>query len=205
MNSTPILLAALLLVPMSRAEETSGTGGSGLEEAVAAASPPESRPAKSMAKAYAWAVGSTVVPIAIAYPMLNKENPTDREDLIGWPLMISGIFIGPSMGQFYAGSYLNGTGGIVVRAASVIGLVMAFSDCPLFDNGDESCGETGERVAAGIYTAGVLYSLVETYFAVNRANERARKAALSNTSLSPILYPTPDGRLIPGLAMSASF
>lgn len=207
MKPKSFLLVGLFLAALSHADTPSGAEVALPNDPVTAS--PEVRPVKSHAVAYAWVVGATVIPIAIAYPMLNKDNPTDREDIIGWPLMISGILIGPSVGQFYAGSWVRGIGGILFRSASAYGLMMAFSDCPLFDNGDESCGETGERVAAGIYVVGALYSLIDTYFAVNRANERARRRYESRTSLSPILLPVRDDRritgLAPGLALSARF
>ena len=172
--------------------------------------PPEAFQApKTNLTAYALGVGLWLVPVAIAYPMLNKDNPTDREDLIGWPLLFSGLFIGPSAGQFYAGSWAKGFAHLGVRLGGLglagYGASVEFSDC--FNHEDCASDEANlfYALGLGVYGAGVLYSLIDTHRAVDRANERARKRFESRMSLSPALLPVGKGSFAPGLALRATF
>jgi hypothetical protein len=210
MQSMPLLLAALLLlVPISRADEQPGTEAKAVEDAVAAAAPPEFTPVKSHLAAYAWAVGATVLPMAYyAYAGFNQHYGYKRA--IPLTILGTGLVVGPSAGQFYAGSWGKGLVGVGIRVAVVpvgalVGGIMAiaadnepFNDLAAFGAGMLLVGGAG-------YIVGTVYSMKDTPRAVERANERARKEFEAKLSLSPMLYPTRDGRFVPGLAFNASF
>jgi hypothetical protein len=181
MHRSSFVLAILLLVPVARADDST---------LVPAAIPP----AKNAAMAYTLAFGATVLPIAASILIFESEGP------VGSSMTIGALWLGPSAGQFYARSPVTGFLGTGLRVGGSL-IVASSIGAMIGDNADAS----SFLVGFSIFTAGTLYSLVDTYFAVNRANERARKAALSNASLSPMLYPARDGRLIPGLATRVSF
>jgi hypothetical protein len=124
-------------------------------------------------------------------------------------LILSGIFVGPSVGQFYSGSVGAGLGATGLRVAGaglmVAGLIRALSACNLDDDGQCNAGEGEAWAGLFLFGGGVLYSLIDTKFAVDRANEKARKASGIRTSFAPALFPTREGGIAPGLAFSASF
>jgi hypothetical protein len=163
-------------------------------------------PPKSHAMAYGLMLAGTVVPVAAAFALPSGEAALT--------LAFGGLLIGPSAGQFYAGSGGRGLAGVGIRALGLpVGLIVG----GIMANGasDEPFAELvnflgGMMLGAGVmWVIGTTYSVIDTPRAVNRANERARRAFLSNASLSPVLYPARDEhnvmRWAPGLAFSASF
>lgn len=154
---------------------------------------------------------------------VRRDDPADRRGpigsrrRIGGPARRGGLFLGPSAGQFYAGSYAKGAAATGFRLAAIpAGFLGGFMVTYLSGSSDDGDGfsglqamaafATGALVAGGaVLAVGTVYSLVDTKFAVDRANERARKKSESRTSLSPVLYPARAGRVIPGLAFTTSF
>jgi hypothetical protein len=115
---------------------------------------------------------------------------------------VGAMIVGPSIGQIYAGSTLPAVGGMVARGVGAV-LLGQSDDCSV----EDCSGLNDGKYMLGIllFGGGIVYGIVDTKFAVDRANDRARKAALSTANLSPMVYPTRDGRLAPGLAFNASF
>jgi TM2 domain-containing membrane protein YozV len=164
---------------------------------------PEFRPVKSYGAAYLWMFGATILPI-VGGSMLAASPGSEG---LAAALILSGIFVGPSAGQFYAGSVGAGLVATGLRVAGgglmLVGLIQAIG-CSWGD-GPCNAGEAEALVGLLVFGGGTLYSLIDTKFAVDRANEKARKTSGIKASFAPALYPTREGRLIPGLAMSASF
>jgi hypothetical protein len=181
MRPSSFILAILLFVPVARAEDSN---------MVPAAVPP----AKDPAMAYTLAFGATVLPLVASFLIFDSDGP------VGTWMNVGALWVGPSAGQFYAGSPVTGLLGTGLRVGGSFLVASSISDM-IGDNADASSFLAGLT----IFTAGTLYSLVDTHFAVKRANQRARKAALPKTSLAPMLYPTRGGRLAPGMAACLTF
>ncbi len=111
----------------------------------------------------------------------------------------AGLSPGPSLGQFYAGSYWQGTAVIAARTTSVVLLVYGYGlsgdnsgcydDCPWNDG--------GPFIKAGWATLGIgfLYSLIDTHFAVQRATQKGtwEKPFAEGIQLAPILARNANG------------
>lgn len=179
----------LLLLPLSLAAAAAVSKETGEpKSAVEPAAESEYRPAKSVAVAYAWAVGGTV---------------------LGAPLLGLGLIVGPSLGQYYAGSPEQGTRGMLMRLAGA-GLVYAG-----LVHGIGTMGDAGSESDAyvesvllyggiGLFFWGAAYSLWDTHRAVDRFNARGKAAGI-RAFLSPALFPRGDGRVIPGFAARVGF
>jgi hypothetical protein len=163
-------------------------------------------PPKSRAAAFGWMVAGTVGPVAAALMLPESEA--------AFFLGAGGVVIGPSVGQFYAGSLGTGFQGIGIRLLGLpVGLVLGgLMASGASDEGFAALAAFlgGMMIGGGVmWIAGTTYSLIDTPRAVDRANERARRALFSNVSLSPMFYPTRDERNVmrwaPGLAFNASF
>ena len=158
------------------------------------------RPADEAA-AYAWALGATLVPIAMGGYLANEDIAGGVAGL----MIFAGALGGPSAGQFYAGSTSQGWGGIGLRAGGgllmVAGIVEAIDDICFMGGAGEGCegdGDDGTVLAvAGLMVAGAgtLYSLVDTHFAVRR-NQAAWTAA--RLELAPVLALTGAGDMAYG-------
>jgi hypothetical protein len=222
------LLSALLLAPMARGE-ASGTvthadSGSVLNPVDPSVPLPQIllrlprdpdpswRPPKSQAAAYSWAAGATLVPVAIALPLILRNGATDGNKVVGAIFLGSGLLVGPSAGQLYAGSENTAVAGMLIRGVGP-GLSMLIEAIKVFDDPfyrcDSKCEasqiKTFAKFALVSFSIGTAYSLWDTHRAVNRANESARKAPVVKTSFAPALLPVGDGRLAPGLAFNARF
>lgn len=141
--------------------------------------------------AYGLSVGGTLVPMYLA--MTSQAQPNPRDDWFVTTAMITAV-IGPSLGQFYSESWAQGVVGVAIRFVG-IGLV----------KGGLSGGLSGEgQVVVGIavVTGGALYSLVDTHFSVQRANEKFK---MQHFGFSPELFPSNNGGLKPGLLAWAKF
>jgi hypothetical protein len=155
------LCAALLLPSFSRAQATGA-----LFSAPAVEDEEESSGRGGALSPLVLALAATAGPIA-AGAALSPYN----EGISGL-LIFSGMFIGPSVGQFYAGSIGHGWAGIGIRGAGAaigaVGFVMALSDafCGL-DNGEcsDKHGATPAILFFGgglTYVGGVLFSLIDS-------------------------------------------
>lgn len=153
---------------------------------------------KSHLVAYASAILGTAVPIA-AGSMLGEAN--ENSNLAPW-LIVGGIFIGPSTGQFYAHSPGQG---LLASGARFGGAFLLLSG--MFASwGDEEAdpGEGTGRVLLGaaLFAGGTLYSVFDTWLAVDRYEQRARSDAYG---FSPTLQLDKEGGLRPGAMAFARF
>ncbi len=165
---------------------------------------------KSYAAAYAWMLGATAIPIYAGSYMLSSSHHEQGEE-IGAALILGGILIGPSAGQYYAGAPGPATGALVLRLAGgglvLIGLIKAFSNC-FWESSSCNSGSGEALLGTVLFASGSAYSLIDTKFAVDRYNRRERERAAVRTSFSPALFPVGEGSnrsYAPGLAFTASF
>jgi hypothetical protein len=135
------------------------------------------------AKAYAWSILGTAAPIVIG---LSLSSNGGTNALAPW-LVVGGMLLGPSSGQFYAQAPGAGALGIGVRTVGgmlFIGGVVAMLDgicveidhnpdepgsskrCPDRDGG----GSAAPLMIAGslVYLGGTLYSFFDAGWAVDR-------------------------------------
>jgi hypothetical protein len=200
---------ALLIVAASRAAPTAGFDSTSLSKPLL--NPEKAKPApieeKSMGMAYGLAVGGTVAPFALLGLMLSHGNPT----ISGFVPIWAGSVIGPSLGEFYAGSHARGWGATGVRTLGSTIVLVTFargvgSALSCIDNtADYQCkgpGATGFWVGGAIYAAGTLYSLVDTKFAVERYRQRHARIEIGWT---PTLVPQRKAGLVPGVMAWAAF
>ena len=165
-------------------------------------------PAKSELVAYGWALGGTLIPfvsgLIIVQPNKGSGANTTANILLG-----TGLILGPSLGQYYAGSYWRGSFGIVPRVAgsfifSFGLLVDGLSDDKGAVGAVRSGAPGGDLILLGgsLMIAGTVYSLIDTHFAVKRANEKVKA---QHFGFSPELFPSSNGGLKPGVMAWARF
>jgi hypothetical protein len=153
-------------------------------------------PGKRTGSAYAWALGGTALPIIAGMYLIQT-----RAAAPGGLLMASGILVGPSLGQFYAGSLGPGLGATLLRTTGgilmIAGLAEAFDDwdCDEGRTCDGNNGATLGLLGLGAFFGGTLYSFIDTHFAVKRANA-------SVLQMSPEIRLSKQGA--PALGMRAS-
>lgn len=144
--------------------------------------------------AYGWAAAGTFVPMGLSMLLAGSEN--DAFKLSGVLLTGAGLLAGPSMGQYYAGSGWPATIGLAARTT---GLWMLLTG---IDLGSRSTGCTDdcpwsdgtEFAIAGWSTMGIglVYSLIDTHYAVKRARHRAE--ASERIGFAPTLAWNGDGK-----------
>ena len=105
-------------------------------------------------------------------------------------LLISGLFIGPSLGQFYAGAPGSADLGILGRVTA--GIIF------LLEGGIKGKGEGPSLV----YALATLYSLIDTPIEIQRHNEKVKA---QHFGFSPELFPSSNGGLKPGVMAWAKF
>lgn len=168
------------------------------------ASPP---PEKSELIAYGLAVAGTLAPIAVGAVLAENNN-----FWAGTGIITGGVFIGPSLGQFYAGSWGQGAIGAIARSVGgaliFVGLVQAF-DCEYGGSAGENCSSDGSTAGISgliLFGGGGLYSLIDTHFAVQRYNERERaESGALHFDLFPALTRNADGSHRAGLMARVGF
>jgi hypothetical protein len=111
--------------------------------------------------ALALSLGGTIGAYTLAAVSADKhgDNAVTLQTVAAF-----GTFFAPSLGHWYAHSFL--TRGLGVRAAGVgvafAGALLAFSECPLF--ADTHCDPTGADalvvIGAGLYVAGTIDDIV---------------------------------------------
>jgi hypothetical protein len=150
------------------------------------------RPAayKSPATAVGLSVLATAAPIYLSFQFLHSSSA----DAFVY-LFLGGIVIGPSTGQFYAGSAGTGALGMIIRGVGtglfLSALVDAFPRC---DDEETSCrggGETKAVIGMAALAGGALYSLIDGALAAKRFNKRQLEAR--EFGWSPALSPGTDG------------
>lgn len=140
--------------------------------------------------AYAWTLLGTAVPMGVGLAWLTGPSGNGEALL----LTLAGAVIGPSLGQYYAGSPLQASLALTGRLAGLGILVwgiargMENTTCMHHRNmGDDlECAESagGTQIVIGTLLLGgsFLYSLIDTEWSIDRA--RARNAARRNARLS---------------------
>ncbi|MDQ3001185.1 MAG: hypothetical protein M3Y08_07985 [Fibrobacterota bacterium] len=197
----PIGFLTLLLLLLGQPRGIEAAKGSGVETGQGGmqGNPSLDRQGK-MLTAYALGIGGTVLPVTAAIMMSNLSN--DNGALMG-TLVLSGLMIGPSLGQFYAGSIGQGFGGLGIRALggllTMTGLVLAIGEAFCTEDEGHECNDgsdgTGFFILGAVtYIGGVVYSLVDTRFSVDRYYARKE----DSYGLAPVLVPQGDGSIKTG-------
>lgn len=204
----PIGLLTLLILLLGHPRGIEAAEGSGSEAAPGGTleNPSMSDRQGKMLTAYALGIGGTVLPITAAIMLSNLPNGNGNDALIG-SLVLSGLMVGPSVGQFYAGSVGQGFAGLGIRAVggliTIAGLATIIGDafCGFDDSeGEESrCDEQsdgGPLLILGLatYVGGVVYSLVDTRFSVDRHFRRRQ----DSFGVAPVLVPQGEGSIKAG-------
>lgn len=190
-----LVLAALLFTALCSAQNSPGI------DSAYKASP--SHHAGQETKAFGLAVVSTLVPVALGYGVAAASP-----DQVALPMILvaGGALIGPSVGEFYLGSRLGGTGGILIRGVGGImvvnGVMEGLNDIFCSESCDGNDGSGLFTIGVVVYAAGTLWSLVDTHLAADRLRQGA--AALPFT-LAPTLTRNREGGWIPGAMASLKF
>jgi hypothetical protein len=194
MKSTPVLLAVLLLVHLSRADDSSGT-----EVAVPKEEASPLKSGRTPGKANLISLGSMAALIAGGSAIMVIWDPgryaSSTENFMqgtGGTLIASGIFLAPSVGQVWLGDYGHATTAALLRGSG-LALVMVSSFC-FCEEGDFV---PGILLGLGMFSYGMAYSFVQPY--------RTHPRAAVRTSFAPALLPMGHGRLAPGLAARVAF
>jgi hypothetical protein len=161
---------------------------------------------KSGGVALAWSLAGTIAPIVLAGLV---EGPSSHgNEGMAFALLAGGLFVGPSLGQFYAASPFQGLLGAGIRTTggllTLYGISEALAETNCHEDNEEGahrdCGgyHGGVYAAAGLatYFAGFIYSLYDDTQAVGRFN--ARHGDKEVFGWAPTLGPGPDGSLRPG-------
>lgn len=118
----------------------------------------------SISGAYWRSVLHTTVPIIGGAIIANQG---DVLPMVGGITVLYGVFIGPSMGNFYVEDYSGGIGGIAWRAGGAVAAVFGFAiaiGCAFSDDGDGCNGEDPAIAAsliggAAAYVGGTIWQL----------------------------------------------
>ncbi len=161
---------------------------------------------KSSGTAMLWAVGTTVAGIAAIGAAFDEESE-------GLLLLGAGLtLIGPSAGHIYAGegthavkASLLRAGGVVVFALGAVANENAYNDCydSYYCEDNTSDGEAAMWIGGLIVVGSTLYDLYDAGRAVNRYNDRKRKAA--SYQFSPTMMSKAGGGMTPGVGVTGSF
>ncbi|GEM_PF-5155308 len=161
---------------------------------------------KSSGTALLWAVGTTVAGIAAIGAAFDEESE-------GLLLLGAGLtLIGPSAGHIYAGegthavkASLLRAGGVVVFSLGAVANANATSDCydAYYCEDNNSDGEAAMWIGGLIVVGSTLYDLYDAGRAVNRYNDRKRKAA--SYQFSPTMMSKAGGGVTPGVGVTGSF
>ncbi len=203
------LIICLALSPVVAQEKTS------FDSIPPASSEEPASGMKSNQAAYAWVLGGGLaLPVAggVVFGFGEKSNNLAVWDL-GALMLFSGLAVGPSFGQFYAGSVVPGllaTAGRTVGALMITaGIASTLDFCGTdFGGNDTQCpdrsndGTTLVVLGTLLFLGSDIYSLVDTHFAVQRHNEKLKA---QHFGFSPELFPSNDGGLKPGVLAWAKF
>jgi hypothetical protein len=145
----------------------------------AAPSPETEAPRVTSPLAFGLTAAGTVVPVVAAILITNSDKE-NKYGAISGSLAVTGLLIGPSVGQFYARAPIPASIGIGVRVLGgglvVAGLTSAFSrmGCAWNDGncGDMSDGSGFILLGLATYTAGFIYSLADIPKAVRKHQVR---------------------------------
>lgn len=160
----------------------------GLSLTLSFAAPPM-QAEKSSDVAYAMAMAGTFGPL-VAGTLLASEYENSR---LAPVLILGGLFIGPSTGQFYAQSVGRG---LVATALRTAGAGLFIAGVTTWDGGGQDAYD-GERILYGsiLFLGGTVYSITDTRKAVDRYEQRTRTGAYG---FSPTLTSAQGEGLRPG-------
>jgi hypothetical protein len=154
----------------------------------------ETKTRKSPTQAQLYSLGGTLVPV-----LLGAGMDRERDD-IRLPLLATGIFVGPSVGHFYAENTGQALAGIGIRLGggvlSIVGFGVALN---------ASLEGNGGGGGAALFYAGALTGLVSAGYDIFTAGNAARDYNEAH-GLSVQAAPTvgPRGEQV-GLALQVSF
>jgi hypothetical protein len=161
---------------------------------------------KSSGEAMLWAIGTTVAAVATIGASFHEDS--GGLFLLGAGLMV----IGPSAGHIYVGegrhavnaSFLR-AGGLLIFTLGVVDRATSISYCETESSSFGDCDRGYGPVTwiGGLIVAGsALYDIYDAGRAVNRYNDRRRKAAVQ---LAPTMMSTRGGSFTPGVGVIGSF
>jgi hypothetical protein len=154
---------------------------------------------KSPATALGVSLLGTAAPIVMASALNKASTSTRNNGLIG-SLVLGGLFIGPSTGQFYAGSAATGFAGIGIRGVggliAAVGLANAAGQVFCSENCGDGDDGAGFMLAGFLtYIGGAIYSFYDASAAAGRYNARLQDP---DFGIIPTLAPDPAGGYRPG-------
>jgi hypothetical protein len=196
--------------PAALAVEKPPTDTSGTSDAAGNPQFPNANPrypGKSLLNAYGWMLLGTAIPVAAATAIPMDGSSGDASAVTKSLLFFGGFIIGPSAGQFYAGSYGRGALAVAVRTAGFAMVLRAMSlsepmFCVMCGESDGSDGSDDSMVGAWfvggivVYAGGLVYSMFDQEKAVERYNAKLRGNGAFGWT--PTLVPGPDGSLRTG-------
>lgn len=208
-------------VEYSKGDSSSGTHNASVQRALEKPwIPPPGVKLKSNGIAHLLAFGGYLVPIIVGQILIKNSEPdyerwppgpeNKTEKYFGELLAFTGTFVGPSLGQYYAGSYAQGNWAVAGRLGGIIIILPAVAVAASQGLCDYNCDQSGPSpllvVAAiggiGLFLGSTIYSFVDTHFAVRRANEKIRARYIG---FSPELFPSSDGGVKPGMMAWVKF
>lgn len=165
---------------------------------------------KTLRGAYVAALAGTLLPVGMGAVLVSAGD--DEVAGAGGVLLAGGILLGPSTGQFYAGSIGHGLLSTGVRTLGAVLLLsgainrMPSMSCLEREPGEAPCepkNGLGLAILGGAtFLGGAIYSLVETRFAVVRHRRDVERAAFS---IAPTLALTRGGAMRRGAMVSLRF
>ena len=144
---------------------------------------------KSAGTAIAWSLSGTLAPVALG---LSAATLSDDATL-PLILVLGGLAIGPSLGEFYAASPHRGLMGIGARTACEF--FFLYSAAGAAPGG--ASGSTPAMIGLAAYLGSAAYSFYNATASVKRHNSALR--VRSEAGWSPILMPAAGGSMRTGI------
>lgn len=172
---TLTLLSALLLLAVATQAQESGSGNLTYQP-------------KSEASALMLSLSGTVIPVGAA--LAEVVEP-------GW--VLTGIFLGPSLGYFYGGEAGRGLKGIAIRGGVATASVLIGAELGLDIWGGDT-GGWGVVLAGTVFVVGdAIYDVARVRSTVRKHNEKLQAGSLG---IVPTYSADSDA---PGLALQMTF
>jgi hypothetical protein len=141
----------------------------------------EQKGLKSEGLAFTMSLAATAVPIVLGSTALteNTGNEVRVNGNLALPLISTGLFLGPSIGHFYAGQTKRGLQGIAIRlgiVAAAAGITFTIVRNEPSDIGGQIVG--GAMIAGGIISSlHGIYDIFTTPSSVRKYNESLKNKA----------------------------
>ncbi|MEE9441874.1 MAG: hypothetical protein V3V99_04330 [candidate division Zixibacteria bacterium] len=154
---------------------------------------------KSRSKAIQLSFLGTVLPIAAGIPFLGHGKEVGAaNNVAGLSIMGLGLFIGPSLGHFYAENNSRAIGGIGIRVFSAGLAVYGLSTIDIF--GDDNSG------GGGLFLLGGIACLGSTVADIAKAGKSVDSYNKSHASHNLSIHPTYFANAnTPGLNVTLTF